>query len=223
MTLKASTSVTSLRDLAAGRMPCGSPESVTISTSGQAARLASHSALSGTSAGKVMIGTSPLCSSNSSKSVDLQLRLASRLLLRLPKVGSTIYSLTWRMKDTPAGRQYCQLVASGHRTNANGCFLVRTAWPTPTASDYKGSGPTVIRKDGKNRTFDRLVYAAEQGITESIRFTDRGKVLTGSDVPTANGVRLNPEFSRWLMGYPAGWGSCRDTVTPSSRKSQPNS
>ena len=34
-------------------------------------------------------------------------------------------------------------------------------WPTPTASDHKGSGPTVVRKDGKLRN-DRLDYAVEQ-------------------------------------------------------------
>lgn len=39
------------------------------------------------------------------------------------------------------------------------------AWPTPTANDFKGSGQTVIRKDGKDRTFDRLDYATEQGLS----------------------------------------------------------
>lgn len=34
-------------------------------------------------------------------------------------------------------------------------------WPTPTVSDHKGSGPTVVRKDGKIRN-DRLDYAVEQ-------------------------------------------------------------
>jgi hypothetical protein len=36
-----------------------------------------------------------------------------------------------------------------------------SAWPTPTANDFKGSGPTLIRQDGKIRG-DRLDYAAEQ-------------------------------------------------------------
>ncbi|MGX5827387.1 hypothetical protein [Mesorhizobium sp. 43Arga] len=35
------------------------------------------------------------------------------------------------------------------------------AWPTPTANDWKGSGPTLERSDGKMRG-DRLDYAAEQ-------------------------------------------------------------
>lgn len=36
-----------------------------------------------------------------------------------------------------------------------------SAWPTPTANDWKGSGPTLERADGKLRG-DRLDYATEQ-------------------------------------------------------------
>ena len=60
-------------------------------------------------------------------------------------------------------------------------------WPTPTASDHKGSGPTLIRKDGKNRLNDRLDYATEQR--------------------EPSGGQLNPTWVEWLMGFPAGWTS----------------
>jgi len=39
--------------------------------------------------------------------------------------------------------------------------LVQDNWPTPTMRIWKGSGPTVIRKDGKSR-MDSLDYVAEQ-------------------------------------------------------------
>lgn len=45
-------------------------------------------------------------------------------------------------------------------------LMIPTGWPTPTANDFKGSGPTVIRKDGKNRMFDRLDYATERGLLD---------------------------------------------------------
>ena len=49
-------------------------------------------------------------------------------------------------------------MAQGHQTNLGDAVKL---WPTPTVSDHKGSGPTVVRKDGKIRD-DRLDYAVEQ-------------------------------------------------------------
>jgi len=64
-------------------------------------------------------------------------------------------------------------------------------WPIPTANDHKGSGPTVIRKDGKDRSWDRLDYATEQ-------------------VTNPNGGSLNPEWVEWLQGFPVGWTDLKD-------------
>lgn len=88
--------------------------------------------------------------------------------------------------------------------------VILAAWPTPTASDYKGSGKTVIRNDGKDRTFDRLDYAAEQGVIGPLRLTVFGEMRTGSFVEMENGVQLNPAHSRWLQGLPKAW----DTESP---------
>jgi hypothetical protein len=60
-------------------------------------------------------------------------------------------------------------------------------WPTPAATDYKGSGKT-----GKLR--DRLDYAIERGATKS-------KIY---GVPQQTG-QLNPTWVEWLMGWPLGW------------------
>nr|WP_246091397.1 hypothetical protein [Swingsia samuiensis] len=54
---------------------------------------------------------------------------------RLSTDGSTIYSMRWKVSDTPAGRQFCQLVASARRTLENVCFSVLSGWPTPTMTD----------------------------------------------------------------------------------------
>jgi len=91
------------------------------------------------------------------------------------------------------------------------------AWPTSTASDVKGSGPTVIRKDGKDRTFQRIDFATEQGLKGfPIRITARGEILTGYLALTGISGQLDPAHSRWLMGYPESW----DRAAPHSKSWQ---
>ena len=72
-------------------------------------------------------------------------------------------------------------------------------WPTPAATDHKGSGKT-----GELR--DRLDYAVERGATKT-------KVY---DTPQAAGS-LNPTWVEWLMGFPIGWTDLNALETPSSR------
>jgi hypothetical protein len=50
-----------------------------------------------------------------------------------------------------------------------------------------------------------------------------GPTSNGSPAATARRGQLNPDFSRWLMGYATGHLSCAPTATPSSRKSRRNS
>lgn len=98
--------------------------------------------------------------------------------------GSTSF-LKYRLWPTPT---LDSSKARDKKYNQGGMPLQVAAklWPTPTASDHKGSGPTVIRKDGKDRSKDRLDYAIEQ----------QQLGTTG---------RLNPQWVEWLMGVPSGW------------------
>ena len=112
------------------------------------------------------------------------LGLLERTLLGSQNWAWTKYSLTWRPRATPHGRLIFQLARLAPRTSASASGLLHTPtakanqtspsmatrgrgnwvsglWPTPTVSDHKGSGPTVVRKDGKIRD-DRLDYAVEQ-------------------------------------------------------------
>lgn len=101
-----------------------------------------------------------------------------------------------------------------------------SAWPTPTANDYKGSG-----KNGDLR--DRLDYAVERGATKSHTYptigtktmggcsgsqhkleelerigaqrTDERRVLQSGNGGVANCGWLNPDWIEWMMNWPQGW------------------
>lgn len=91
-------------------------------------------------------------------------------------------------------------------------------WPTPCATDHKGSGKTGTLRD-------RLDYAAERGATKSKTYTwptPRTKGMCGGSgawaqlkanttieearaMGAGNGGKLNPTWVEWLMGWPLEW------------------
>lgn len=96
-------------------------------------------------------------------------------------------------------------------------------WPTASATDHKGGYQGGRIRNGK-LSVDRLDVAAQLVMPDyPIRITTNGEVLTGSSAGMSVSGQLNPEHSRWLMGYPAAWGYSKDMVTPSYLKSQPGS
>lgn len=134
----------------------------------------------------------------------------NRLRARMDVNGSPEYTLTWRRATTKAGLSISVLRASGRPTSATAF----SGWATPTARDWKDSehqATYTINPDGSRRsrldTLPRQVFARM-----------RGSHSSSSQDPAV----LNPEFTRWLMGFPAAWGSCAPTVVPSSRKWVPS-
>lgn len=96
----------------------------------------SHSRQRGSKKAKQMSATYGPHGSASSKSVALQSFLESRLQALFPMDGSTECTLTWKPKDTPLGRRYCQLAPSMRPISVTDCGL----WPTPTANNGTGAG-----------------------------------------------------------------------------------
>ena len=120
----------------AGPTPCDSLDGMTLDLFGQPLCPANPSRQPGKAKATA---TRAICgphSTGSSASRDLSESLANRLKRRLGSGGSTEYSLTWRDSDTPAGRRFYLLRASGRRTSDTGCI----GWPTARAEDSESTG-----------------------------------------------------------------------------------
>ena len=114
----------------------------------------------------------------------------------------TPFSADWPRSGIVLNGTAYQLDTLAHRTKGIASGLSESGmWPTPTGSDHKGSGPTLIRKDGKDRSFDRLDYATEQ-------VTDKG------------GGALSADWVSILMGYDLDWTTVVEDGSAASQGSQ---
>ena len=104
--------------------------------------------------------------------------------------GSTLFSETWPRSGMMRNGTCCRLQPLAPHTGENGSGL----WPTPRASEWKGTGP-LGSKSHKHRLDRGYLDATVQ---------ERGQ-RTG---------KLNPTWIEWLMGYPLGWTDLEDSATP---------
>lgn len=214
--------------------------------------------------------TSGLTGATSSRSRALQSSLESRLRRQLSRAGSTLFSLTWRVKATPAGRPYCQLAASARRTSdsgfgswptpaaqepggtlemhnarrrkaiAKGVSIGATSqgamshaaqlasWPTPMAGTPQQNGNNEAGNNDSSRKTVALVPWTTPSATDGERSGVQTNQMTGSSMPqmarlawlasgptpsgspaqTEKPGQLDPDHSRWVMGYSAEHLSC---------------
>lgn len=122
---------------------------------------------------------------------------------------------------TPTTIDNNQVAGQGAATNAPkrgttlGGAVRLAAWPIPTATDGKGGYQGGRMRNGKLST-DRLDVAAQ--IVEPVRLTASGEMLTGCTAGMESGGQLDPDHSRWLMGFPPEWEDCAPTETLSTLK-----
>jgi hypothetical protein len=237
-TSETSLNAISLRESEAGHTHFDWPVGTTLDLFGPGLAHASHSPPQVNKKAPTTTDTSGLFGLTSSASADLQSFLESKLHQQFGTAGSTLYSMNWKEKTTPAGRRFCQLVASAHRTFDSDCG----SWPTPTAAD----GPKIIRSangalnEVKRKGGPQDLSCAAQLThwpTATANDLDQlgrqvGQIQNGSPAQTEKPGRLNPAFALWLMGYPPQWMDAAPSAAKarslgramqSSRKSPPNS
>ena len=90
-------------------------------------------------------------------------------------------------------------------------------WPTPSSMPR---GPHSGRDSNNMQTVSKTTGTRFGMTLETASVVlPLGTEPSGSSASTTGKGGLNPEFVRWLMGFPEGWSSYAPTATRSSRKS----
>jgi len=153
MTSEGTPNAISFPALESGPTPCDSQAGPTTAKSGRDRAPASHSAQPVRAKRSTTKGIFGQSFFGSSRHEDLSFALASRLRPLTDSLGSTLFSLTWMTRITPAGRSICALRASEPLIEGS----VFIGWPTPTTEGHKSDGPKVAERmaSGDWRTCDQ--------------------------------------------------------------------
>ena len=173
-------------------------------------------------------------------------RLLFRLVPSMPRTGGTDARLSgverWRQNITgedgeprlwktpiasdSANREFYH--NSQGEPNLSGMVKM---WPTPKASDYKGSGPAGTKSaehDLKKHNLKGVVMfyptpttgaglCGGTGNFQQLKKLEKAGQITEEErrnMSQGNGGQLNPTWVEWLMGFPLGWTDLNVSETP---------
>jgi hypothetical protein len=202
-TSEASPSAISSPASGSGPTPSALQAGPTIAPSGPAHALANPSAPRARARASQTSAISGPSSTGSSASAALQSSLESRLRARTASAGSTLYSLTWKDRATPSGRQICALRASAPRISASAFGLLLKAWPTPLAADSRGRAGAAAHKDSElPNAVCKVDWSGWPTPTAKINaggeYKDPDKAMARAMGPHANDLRDFAQMAGWV-------------------------
>lgn len=240
-TLPDTDKLTSSLELEHGATPYDLPDGQTVDQCGQEAVRANRSAWPVSTERKTIRATSGQNGSASYRSAVLQYSLANKLRVRMASSGSILFNLTWKTRTTPWLRSIYALRASVRHTYGKDY----TSWRTPAASDGEGGVKNLNNPKYRDAQSPRLKLRDQVSLLQASWATPTtrdwkdgaaslennpvnsllgrqvlltGQMSNGSNAVTGNPDRLNPAFSRWLMGLPPEWDDCAPTETQLLRR-----
>lgn len=169
---------------------------------------------------KKMIGTSGRRCSELSESCA-RAALSVRTYLESSRLPPGKWSRIWSVQAITSSCSILKLRLSELGTGGQGCSSSESTklFPTPKASDSKGSGPA-----GSKSAEHDLVHGNLRGVvlyaTPCARDYKTGQRERYENPERMNalndqiGGQLNPTWVEWLMGFPIGWTDLNASETP---------
>jgi len=135
---------------------------------------------------------------------------------------TTAHTASW---PTPTARDWKSGASNKHGDNARPLNEVArlATWATPAAQEAGGTPEAFLARKKAARQDGTAIGVSLTSLSLQAQLADSGGMPSGSsaEIPPAgrrSPGQLNPEHSRWLMGYPGVWGYCGATATLSSQK-----
>lgn len=126
-------------------------------------------------------------------------------------------ALTWKAKVTKFKRSLYQLSPSMRRTEGIGSGLLPTAQASdPTQGSVMGKDDTFYEtKTGMPRKVNRNGKDGSVGLPRLLQLLPTASTVTA--VGSGTGLKLQPAFALWMMGYPTDWLDLEDGEMPHSK------
>ena len=224
--------VTSSPELASGLLHSAGPDGRASGKCGQDHALASLSARQAKERGLLTSGTCGRHGTTLSASAALTRSLGNRLEALTASRGSILYRLTWKHRDTPAGRRICALRASARPTSAS----ASSGWPTLKATngnneagnnDYSRQGAMDLQTTAQHLVgwatpqardhfpphTDEYVAAKKaqghgmQNLNDQVMQAGWPTPMAGTPAQNGNNAAGNNDYSRQVVSLCTGWAT----------------